>query len=108
MATAQELIAVTFAPHVDGDVIAKRLDPMIVAMRSPEFSPIMRTHRPRANEALAVVLSASGFGHIDDVDLVGRMVEASLLEAADAPRDTVLDTAAAFLARFLELFSAPD
>ncbi|MFD6175385.1 MULTISPECIES: TetR/AcrR family transcriptional regulator [unclassified Isoptericola] len=104
--TARLLVEVLYAPHVDDTVVARRLDPMMTAMRDPALQPIMRRSRPRLLAAARTVLAASGFeaacADPRDVDLVAHVVDAALLTAASAGTDGVLDRATATVARLLE------
>ncbi|MFE6970786.1 TetR/AcrR family transcriptional regulator [Isoptericola sp. NPDC057653] len=104
--TARLLVEVLYAPHVDDAVVARRLDPMMTAMRDPALQPIMRRSRPRLLAAARTVLAASGFEDAcadpRDVDLVAHLVDAALLTAASSGADGVLDRATATVARLLE------
>lgn len=104
--TARLLVDVLYAPHVDDAVVARRLDPMMTAMRDPALQPIMRRSRPRLLAAARTVLQASGFEQAcadpRDVDLVAHLVDAALLTAASSGADDVLDRAAETVARLLE------
>ena len=99
--TARELIETFFAPHVDDHVVTARLDPMLSALRDPALAPIMRESRPRLLDALRIVLEHSGYGHVDDVDLIAHLIDAALLTAAASGEDRLLDAAAATVGRFL-------
>ncbi|WP_435738459.1 TetR family transcriptional regulator [Cellulosimicrobium sp. PMB13] len=101
-ATARELIATLYAPHVDDTVVDARLDPMITAMRDPALRPIMRASRPRLLAALRTVLDASGYDDVEDVDLLGHVVDAALVGAAAEEDGRVLDHATATVARLLD------
>lgn len=100
--TAQLLIEVLFAPHVDDSVVSIRLDPMFTAMRDPELGRIMHASRPRLLAAMATVLEASGFARVDDVDLLAHFVNAALMSAASSGSEHVLDDAADPIARLLD------
>ncbi|GGI06393.1 TetR/AcrR family transcriptional regulator [Isoptericola cucumis] len=104
--TARLLVEVLYAPHVDDAVVARRLDPMMTAMRDPALQPIMRRSRPRLLAAARTVLDASGFASVcadpQDVDLVAHLVDAALLTAASSGAERVLDRATGTVARLLE------
>lgn len=100
--TARVLIEVLFAPHVDDSVVSVRLDPMFTAMRDPQLGRIMHASRPRLLAAMTTALEASGFGHVDDVDLLAHFVYAALLSAASAGTGQVLRTAESPISRLLD------
>ena len=100
--TARLLIEVLFAPHVDDSVVSARLDPMFTAMRDPELGRIMHASRPRLLAAMTTVLKASGFAHVDDIDLLAHFVNAALLSAASGGSAHVLSDAEAPTARLLD------
>ncbi len=95
-----------YAPHVDDTVVARRLDPMMTAMRDPALQPIMRRSRPRVLAAARTVLDRSGYAAAfdgeDDVDLLAHVVDAALLTAASSGAETVLERAGSTVARLLE------
>jgi DNA-binding transcriptional regulator YbjK len=101
-ATARELIETLYAPHVDDTVVDVRLDPMITAMRDPALRPIMRASRPRLLAALRTVLDASGYEDVEEVDLLGHVIDAALVAAAAEDDGKVLDHGAATVARLLD------
>lgn len=100
--TARLLIETLYAPSVDDAVVDVRLHPMLTAMRDPALRPIMRASRPRLLDALRTVLDASGYGHVQDVDLLSYFIDASLLSAAADSDEHVLDRATDTTARLLD------
>ena len=101
-ATARLLIEVLFAPHVDDSVVSDRLIPMITALRDPELGQIMHASWPRLHVAMETALEASGFGRVDDVELLAHVVNSALLSAASSGNTHVLDDAEETVARLLD------
>ena len=101
-ATARLLIEVLFAPHVDDSVVSARLIPMVTALRDPELGQIMHASWPRLLTAMETALEASGFGRVDDVELLAHVVSSALLSAASSGTAHVLSEAEEIIARLLE------
>lgn len=100
--TADLIIRVLFAPHVDDTVVAARLDPMLTALRDPSLRPLMTTSRPQLLTALGTTLAACGYPSVTDTDLLQHLVDAALLRAAATSDENVIERAASTIARYLD------
>lgn len=104
--TARLLIETFYAPALDADVVAIRLEPMLAAHRGPDLRATMAEFRPGHLAALRVVLRRSGNAMVadgPDVDLLAQMIDASLMYAGLTGDDDPIGSAAKSVGRLLEL-----
>lgn len=108
--TARRLIETFYAPALDADVVAIRLEPMLAAHRDPDLRATMAQFRPGHLAALRVVLERSGHAGVadgPDVDLLAQMIDASLLYAGLTGDSDPIAAAASSVGRLLELADRP-
>lgn len=105
--TARLLVEALYAPHLEPDVVALRLAPMLEATRTPSTAAVMAASWPQLLAALRTVLDACGYQQIDDEDVVQLrlLADAALLYAATAGSLDAIDYAVQRLARLLHQLS---
>ncbi|WP_162891189.1 TetR/AcrR family transcriptional regulator [Aeromicrobium sp. A1-2] len=104
--TARRLIETFYAPALNANVVAIRLEPMLAAYRDPDLRATMAEFRPGHLAALRVVLDRSGRAAVadgPDVDLLAQMIDASLLYAGLTGDRDPIGAAATSVGRLLEL-----
>ncbi|GAA4424947.1 hypothetical protein GCM10023169_22100 [Georgenia halophila] len=101
--TASHLVEALYAPHLEPDVVATRLAPMLEATRSRGTAPTMRASWPQLLDVFRTVLDKSGYSGVadEDVVLLRLTVDSGLLYATTAGAEDVLAYAVDQVARLL-------
>lgn len=101
--TARALIEALYAPHLEPDVVAVRLHPMLEATRTDGTAPTMRASWPVYLDVFRSVLDKSGYDGMDQDDVVALrlMVDAGLIYASTSGADDAVDYAVERVAALL-------
>lgn len=103
--TARLLVEALYAPHLEPDVVAVRLAPMLEATRSQATAPTMQASWPAYLAVFRTVLEKSGYAGVTDEGIVALrlMVDAGLLYAGTAGAHDAVEYSVGRVAALLAL-----